>query len=121
MSNPNKMINDPYAVEIQLQQMINERKLWFTGKKYKDLNKEDFTTKMKDKFIYLYNASPLLFDKICSGFLDNNQNLAMITKMLSLSKDIYDGKKEQNDVDKGLGQVLADKYVKPIVDKLDKK
>jgi hypothetical protein len=41
-------------------------------------------------------------------------------RMIALSKDIYDGKKKQEDVDKGLGQVLANKYVKPVVDNLNK-
>jgi hypothetical protein len=52
--------------------------------------------------------------------MDDQNNFNMMMRMLSLSKDIYDGKKKQDDVDKGLGQVLANKYVKPVVDKLDK-
>ena len=119
MSNPNKMINDPYAVEMQLQQIMNDRKLWLSGKKYKDLNREAFNNKMKEEYAYLNNASPLLFEKACSGFMDDNQNWAMISRMLSLSKDIYDGKRKQEDVDKGLGQVLANKFVKPVVDNLN--
>lgn len=120
MSNPNKMINDPYAVEIQIQQMMNDRKLWLTGKKYTSLNLEQFNKKMEEEYGYLKTASNVLFSKILSGFMDKPENMNMLMMMLKMSKDIYDGKRKQEDVDKGLGSVLAQKYVNPVVDKLNK-
>jgi hypothetical protein len=120
MSNPNKMINDPYAVELQVHQLMGDRAKWMIGQKYPECNLEEFNKKMHTEYAYLQNASPVLFEKILSGFMDDQNNFNMMMRMLSLSKDIYDGKKKQDDVDKGLGQVLANKYVKPVVDKLDK-
>lgn len=120
MSNPNKMINDPYAVEIQIQQMMNDRKLWLTGKKYTSLNIEQFNKKMEEEYEYLKTASNVLFSKVISGFMDKPENMRMLMMMLNLSKDVYDGKRKQDEVDKGLGAVLAQKYVNPVVDKLKK-
>ena len=120
MSNPNNMINDPYAVEKQLLNLMEDRKLWRLGKKYRELNLQSFNSKMKEEYSYLDNASPMLFEKAISGFMDNQNNWNMIINMLKLSKDVYDGKRKQEDVDKGLGKVLADKYIAPVVDKLDK-
>jgi hypothetical protein len=120
MSNPNQMINDPYAVEMQVQQLMGDRAKWMIGQKYPECNRDEFNKKMKNEYTYLLNASPVLFEKILSGFMDDQGNYNMMMRMLSLSKDIYDGKKKQEDVDRGLGQVLANKYVKPVVDGLDK-
>jgi hypothetical protein len=119
MSNPNKMINDPYAIELQVLQMLSDKYNWTMGKKHRELNREDFQNEMKKKYSYLENASPMLFEKILSGFFDDKNNLNMMMNMLNLSKEIYDGKKKQEDVDKGLGQILANKFIKPVVDKLD--
>jgi hypothetical protein len=120
MSKPNKMINDPYAVEIQIQQLMNDRKLWLTGQKYKSLNLEQFNKKMEEEYGYLKTASNVLFSKVLSGFMDKQENMHMLMMMLNLSKDVYDGKRKQDEVDKGLGALLAQKYVNPVVDKLNK-
>lgn len=120
MSNPNKMINDPYAVELQIKQLMGDRSKWLIGQKYPECNRDEFNKKMHVDYSYLKNASPILFEKILSGFMDDQANFNMMMRMISLSKDIYDGKKKQEDVDKGLGQVLANKYVKPVVDNLNK-
>lgn len=121
MSNPNNMINDPYAVELQIQQLMTDRTKWMIGQKYPKCNLNEFKKKMETDYAYLHNASPILFEKILSGFMDDQSNYNMMMRMILLSKDIYDGKKKQENVDKSLGQVLANKYVKPVVDGLDKK
>lgn len=120
MSNPNNMISNPYKVELHLNNLIKDRNLWRFGKKYTDLNLPEFNSRMKEEYSYLATSSPMLFEKAISGFMDNQNNLNMITNMLKLLKDIYDGKKKQEDVDKSLGKVLADKYIAPVIDKLDK-
>jgi hypothetical protein len=121
MPKSNKMVNNPSIVETQVKKLLDERKQWINGKKYKGFNNSKFVEHMKEKYEYLYNASPALFNKLISGFMDDPINYEMLMKMLNLSKDIYKGNKKQEEVDKGLGKVLADKYVKPVVDKLDKK
>lgn len=120
MSNPNNMINDPYAVEMQIHQLINDRKLWLSGKKYTSLNLEKFNKKMEEEYAYLKMASNVLFNKVVNGFMDNPENMRMLSMMLKLSKDVYDGKNKQDEVDKHLGSILANKYVNPVIEKLDK-
>jgi len=119
MSNPNNMLNDPYAVELELTSMLEQRYLWLNGRKYNNLNPDKFEKQMKLEYKYLNEASPMIFKNVLNGFLDDKYNLNMMKKMIGLSKDIYDGKKKQNEVDKGLGSILANKFVKPIIDKLD--
>ena len=41
--------------------------------------------------------------------------------MLNYLKQIHDGTRTQDEVEKEFGQKLADKYVNPVVENLDKK
>lgn len=119
-SNTSTMVNNPYTIESELNCLINDRLNWKTGKAYTDINLEEFNNKMKETYKYLNSASPMLFEKACSGFMDNKTNLNMMRNMLKLSQNIYDGKCKQADADKYLGQQLANQYVNPIIEKLDK-
>lgn len=114
------MVNDPYKIERQINNMIEDRKYWLQGKKYTTLNKKEFDDLMLKKYSYLKLNNDLLYNKVLSGFFDKPENLNMINMMLMLSKDIYNGKRHQDDVDKKLGTLLANKYVNPLVEKINK-
>lgn len=113
-------MNDPYKVEYELISLLKDRNRWRTGQCFKDLNPEKFQEKMKDTYKYLYETSETLFKGSFEGMFDTPAGRDRIKQMLILMKDIYDGKKKQEDVDKQLGKELANEYVNPIVDKLDK-
>tara|TARA_Y100000389_G_C17385266_1_gene476647 strand:+ start:173 stop:523 length:351 start_codon:yes stop_codon:yes gene_type:complete len=113
-------MNDPYKIEVDMVSLLKDRNCWRTGQGFKDLNPKQFQEKMKETYKYLYDTSETLFKGSFDGMFDTPVGRTRIKHMLSLMKEIYDGKKKQEDVDKQLGKELADEYVNPIVDKLEK-
>ena len=113
-------MNDPYKVETELISLLKDRNRWRTGQGFKTLNAKQFQEQMKETYNYLFTTSETLFKSSFDGMFDTPAGRDRIKHMLKLMKDIYDGKKKQEDVDKQLGRELAKEYVNPIVDKLDK-
>ena len=113
-------MNDPYATECEIIKLKDDRLNWLKGHYLKQETLEGFKKKMKTKYTYLFGVSELLFNKIVEGDMDAPENFKRLQKMIALSKQIYDGKKKQSEVDKQLGKELADEYVQPIIDKLNK-
>ncbi len=113
-------MSDPTAIEIQITQLLKDRTDYLEKKKYKDLSLPEFIEKMRTTYSYLNNSSKTLFDKAISGELDNPEAISRVKQMLYLMRTIQDGKRTQEDADKIFGKVMADKYVKPIVDNLPK-
>ena len=113
-------MNDPYKIEKELVSLLKDRNRWRTGQGFKDLNPKQFQDQMKETYKYLHDTSETLFKGSFDGMFDTPAGRDRIKHMLKLMKDIYDGKKKQEDVDKQLGRELADEYVNPIVDKLEK-
>lgn len=111
-------MSDPSAIEIQLFQLINDRTAYLEKRKFKGLSMAEFIDNMRKEYSYLFNSSKTLFDKVLAGDLDNPESLARIKQMLYLMRSIQEGKRSQDDADKIFGKVMADKYVKPVVDKL---
>ena len=113
-------MNNPYKIEVELISLLKDRTRWRTGQDFKDLNPTKFQETMKITYKYLYETSPSLFKGSFDGMFDTPVGRDHIKHMIKLMKDIYDGKKIQEDVDKQLGKELADEYIKPIIDKLEK-
>ena len=112
-------MSDPTAIEIQITQLLKDRVAYLQKRQNQDLSLPEFINKMCTTYSYLHTASKTLFDKVMSGELDNPEAQARVKQMLYLMRSIQDGKRTQDDADKLFGKVMADKYVKPIVDKLD--
>ena len=115
------MDKDPYQVEKEVNSFISDRKDWMVGKKYASLNRDAFESKMKENYAYLFVASKIMFDKCLNGELDNKHQRKQFDEMIGFLKQMYDGSRTKDEVEKEFGQVLADKYVNPIVDKLENK
>ena len=112
-------MSDPTAIEIQITQLLSDRSAYLQKRQHQDLSLPDFINKMRATYSYLHTSSKTLFDKVMSGDLDNPEAQARVKQMLYLMRSIQDGKRTQDDADKLFGKVMADKYVKPVVDKLD--
>ena len=89
------------------------------GKKFSSLNRDAFELKMRKICICLYLLS--IFNKCISGELDNKHQKKQLDDMLNYLKQIHDGTRTKDEVEKEFGQKLADKYVNPIVENLEKK
>ena len=111
-------MSDPTAIELELTQIINSR---VENLKNTKLAQDLFIEQMKDKHTYLFERSPALFNKAVSGELDNPEAQIRIRQMLGLMRSIQSGNKSQDEADRIFGQVMADKYITPIVNNLDKK
>lgn len=112
-------MSDPYAIEFQIQGLLKDRQDWIAGRKYSTLNREAFHKKMQEQYAYLHTASASLFNKILTGEMDNHKAQAQIKHMLDMLKKVHDGQMTQERADHIFGLEQHDKYVKPIVDKLD--
>lgn len=113
-------MNNPYKIEIELVSLLKNRNEWRTGQGFKDLNPQQFKDKMKETYSYLYETSETMFKSALDGMFDTHAGMKRIQYMIKLMKDIYEGNKKQDDVDKQLGKELAEEYVNPIIDKLEK-
>lgn len=109
---------DPTAIELQITYLIQDREDYFAKRSYKNIPLQDFISKMRSKYDYLYTGSKTLFDKVMSGELDNPESRARLQQMLALMRSIHEGKRSQKDADMIFGKVMADKYVTPIVSNL---
>lgn len=64
-----------------------------------------------------YDDFPSIVKRLCR---EKNQDNTYLYKMIRLLKQVEDGKVELKDVESSLGNELAEKFVYPIVRKLDK-
>jgi hypothetical protein len=112
-------MSDPYAIEIQINSILKDRRDWVSGKKYATLNRETFHKKMEEVYAYLHTASASLFNKAVSGEMDNPKAQAQIRHMLDMLKKVHDGKITQEKADHVFGLEMHNKFVRPITDKLE--
>jgi len=96
----------------ELEQVIN---------RIKNINLKLMSYSLEEKENYFYDNHqelmekyPFLIFQICSG-----EDLSMITHMLNELRKIENGQKSQEQVDVEMGEMLAEKYVNPVVDSLN--
>ncbi len=75
---------------------------------------EEFTKKMRELHPHIA-TSDVIFLKCLQGEMEMNR----LKEMLAYLRQIKRGK-SKDEVDKKVGEVMANRYVKPIIDKLDK-
>lgn len=117
-------IINPYKIEKELYNMISDVKIYNNYiNYYKQYNIKgdiisfnEFKNLMINKYNYLYN-SEALFNKCLGNEFINEKNLEKIDEMLMNLKNIYNGKKKKEDVDKDLGAKYAKEYIDPLIKK----
>ena len=107
---------DPDKVEKAVKELLEKRKKWLAGTSYTNCSQSEFETHMETECEYLSKNCVSLFKMTVSG----NLNMGYLTNMLNLMRDVQSGHKKQDVADKIVGQRLADVYVQPLVDKLEK-
>lgn len=112
-------MSDPYAIEIQINALLKDRRDWVSGKKYATLNREAFHKKMQETYSYLHTSSASLFNKALCGEMDSPKAQAQIKHMLDMLKKVHDGQMTQEKADHIFGVEQHDRYIKPVTDKLD--
>ena len=95
--------------------LMEQRELWDNKKIYDTLSIEEFTTKMETKYEYIFKNAPSLFKKC----IDKDMQMDKFLEMIQYMRQIERGRSE-NDVHKEVGQLFADRYVNPLVEKLKK-
>lgn len=113
-------MNNPYKVEEELLSLLKDRNKWRLAHDFRQYNTDEFLEKMQLDYNYLYTTSETLFKSAFDGMFDTPAGRDRIKHMLTLMKDIYNGNRKQDDVDKLLGNELAEEYVNPIINKLEK-
>ena len=112
-------MSDPYAIEMQINALLKDRRDWVSGKKYPTCNRDTFNMKMQEVYAYLHTASASLFNRAVSGEMDNPMAQAQIKHMLDMLKKVHDGKISQEKADHVFGLEMHDKFIKPVTDKLE--
>lgn len=105
---------DPDKVWSEANSIVKKRKEWDEGKYMRGALIEDFTKEMKKLHPHIATS-----DKIFDKCINNDMNMNQLKEMLGYLRQIRRGRSKE-DVDKQVGQMMADRYVKPLVDKLDK-
>jgi len=85
----------------------------------KDLLQRSYLSEddLKDMYKTLFDENPMLF----SMAIKPDFNSEIFDKLIAYRKKIESGEATQQDMDVAFGKVMANKYVDPIVEKLNKK
>ena len=91
-----------------LQQIVNTQKL----KEMRENNKNEYQNYLMQLFPTFYETYPTLFDNIIE-----NKDLAFLEPMLEGIMKINENKDLKDDIEKDLGEKLAEKYLYPNIKK----
>lgn len=105
---------DPDKVWLEANSLTKKRREWNEGKYMRGVLIEEFTEKMKKMHPHIATS-----DSIFNKCLDDDMDMNRLKEMLGYLRQIKRGKSKE-EVDKKVGEVMANRYVKPIVDRLDK-
>ena len=108
------MLN-PDRVLKEVNEIRDKRKQWDKGEYLRGKTIEEFGSVMEEEYVYLFKNAGTLFKKC----IDDDIDMIRLKEMLSYIRQIQKGKSEET-VTKRVGELLANRYVKPIIDKLDK-
>ena len=99
----------------------NVKELRKVIERIKNINIKIFSKTLEEKEDYFFknhsdimNKYPFLVSQICSG-----QDLTKLEYMLNSLEQVEKGNSTQNEMDKIIGERLADEYVKPLDKPLD--
>ena len=100
--------------ESQIREVLNDiKKQRKIQKKLVKKNYDDFFKQMKTKHSNFANELPGLFEKSVKGEL----NMAMMNIMLSMMSKIQNNQITEETASVQIGQILAEKYVNPVIEK----
>lgn len=112
---------DPTMIEIDVSAIIRSRGEWLRGISYGNCSKADFIDKMKALHPYLSSMSKNLFLKVVNGELETPEGMRQYQQILTMLRAVQTGKKTQSEMDVIFGKEQADKYVTPLINKLNAK
>jgi hypothetical protein len=107
---------DPDKVDKCVHELLKKRKQWENGTSYSGCSLSEFETHMETECEYLAKNCVSLFKMTVEGKL----NMDYLNNMLNLMREVQSGHRKQDVADKIVGQRLADVYVQPLVEKLEK-
>ena len=111
-------MSKPEKIWEQANEFKVDRHKWKMGLDFTDCNSTEFETKMSEKYKYLKNSSSTIFKQLIE---QENFNMEKLKYMLDMLKSIGEKKITFENASKEVGQKFADEYVKPLVEKANKK
>ena len=102
---------------IDIKKLQKDCKDYTNKKKYGDLSQNEFEEKMVKEYSYIKNNFASIFTQCISGHMDLN----VITYMINQAKEIQKNKISNHDASVNVGQKLVDTYIKPNLEKKNKK
>lgn len=106
---------DTQKIKSEVDNLCTDTRKWHAKREYRDMNLEEFTEEMKNKYNYLYTNSSTLFERCMKGDL----NIQQLNFMLQMIEKVNAGADYQT-TSTEVGQRLVDVYVKPLIENKDK-
>ena len=110
-------MKDPDKIWEEANALKKDRYEWKMGLNHKDCNREEFVQKMEKIYNYLKESSTTIFNNLIA---EDNFDMDKLKYMLDMMRSMGEKQISFEDASKEVGQRLADEFVKPLVDKIDK-
>lgn len=105
---------DPDKILRDVNGITKKRKDWVCGRYMHGADINSFTEAMRKEFTYLDENAQSIFIKV----INNDIQMEILKEMLDSLKKLRNGA-NKDAVEKELGKKLGDRYVQPLVDKLE--
>ena len=105
---------DTQKIKFEVDSLCEDTRKWHSKREFRDMNIEEFTNTMKEKYEYLFTNSSTLFERCMKGDL----NLQQLSFMLTMIEKVNAGADYQA-TSTEVGQRLVDVYVKPLIENKD--
>jgi hypothetical protein len=106
---------DPDRVLKEVNEIREKRKQWDDGGFMRGASIEEFITAMETEYSYLNSNAVTLFQKCINKDLDMNR----LREMIGYLRQMMSGRSKEI-IEKEIGEKLANRYVQPVLDKLEK-
>ena len=110
-------MKDPEKIWEEALALKKDRYEWKMGINHKYCNREDFIAKMEATYLYLKESSNTIFKNLIE---EDNFDMEKLKYMVDMLRSMKSKEKTFENASKEVGAHFAEKYIKPLVDKLDK-
>lgn len=120
MLGENEQLSPDFVWETVIE-IIGDYENWKDQKSFKGKTNEQFTTEMKTKYSKLFLNAPGIFTKCCNGDFQKEDEFEKLVYMLEMTRKIRRGDDTYENIEAQVGERFSNEYVKPTIDKLEKK
>lgn len=120
MLGENEQLSPDFVWETVIK-VLEDYENWKSQKSFKGKTNEQFTSEMKTKYSKLFLNAPGIFTKCCNGDFQKEDEFEKLVYMLEMTRKIRRGDDTYENIEAQVGERFSNEYVKPTIDKLEKK